>query len=70
MLKIFIRERRMERHITQNELAAKLVNAAGQKLTQSQISKYEKGKVAIPLGIILQIAEILKCKSEDLICNE
>jgi len=66
MLKVFIRERRMEKHMTQKQLAEKLVNKVGKPLNQGELSRYEKGKVDITLDLILQIAEILECKVEDL----
>lgn len=70
MIKVFIRERRMERHLTQKQLAEKLVNKLGKPLNQGELSKYEKGKGPIPLDIILQIAAVLGCRVEDLVSRE
>lgn len=66
-MRVYIRERRMERHLTQGQLAERLVNNKGKPLNQSDLSKYERGETPPPLDIILQIAEILNCKMEDLV---
>jgi transcriptional regulator with XRE-family HTH domain len=67
MIKVFIRERRMERHMTQKQLAEKLKNSAGKPLSQSDLSRYEKGKPLPPLDILYQIAVVLKYKLDDLV---
>lgn len=67
MLKIFIRERRLERHMTQKQLADKLINCDGHPLDQGPLSRYENGKPVIPLNLALQIAKILNCKIENLV---
>jgi len=70
MLKIVIRERRMERYMTQKDLAARLISKVGTPLHQAELSRYENGKVEPPLDIILQIAEVLNCKVEELVSRQ
>ncbi len=67
MLKIFIRERRLERHMTQKQLAKQIINREGRPLDQGPLSRYENGKPLIPLDLALQIARILNCKIENLV---
>ena len=69
-VKVFIRERRMERHMTQVELAKMLVKENGCPVSQSELSKYEKGKTAISLDIVLQISQILEFPVEKLVNRE
>lgn len=66
-MKVYIRERRMERHMTQKALANQLLNKAGKNIDQSELSKYEKGKIPIPVNVLLQIAFELDYPVEQLI---
>jgi DNA-binding XRE family transcriptional regulator len=65
-MRVFIRERRMEKHMTQKQLAEALVNSKGNPMDQSELSRIEKGKTIPSVEIALQISEILKCQVEDL----
>jgi transcriptional regulator with XRE-family HTH domain len=55
-----IRERRMEKHLSQGELA-KLLN-----IKQTQLSRYERGISAPSLDILFNLEEILNCSLKDL----
>jgi transcriptional regulator with XRE-family HTH domain len=55
-----IRERRMEKHMTQTELA----NIVG--IDQTQLSRYEKGKNYPGVEILLKLEEVLGCTLKDL----
>jgi transcriptional regulator with XRE-family HTH domain len=59
-LKPMIRERRMEKHMTQVELAHKL------HIDQTQISRYEKGKNYPGLEILMKLELELDCRLSDL----
>lgn len=67
MIKIFIRELRRARHMTQKQLAEQIINREGKPLDQGPLSRYEKGKPIIPLDLALQIAKVLNCKIENLV---
>lgn len=69
-MKVFIRERRMEKHLTQVQLAAKLRTKDGKPLPQSYLSSLEKGKDMPSLELAFQLADVLKCKIEDLYSRE
>ncbi len=59
-LKPMIRERRMEKHMTQTELALKL------GVDQTQLSRYETGKNYPGPEVLIKMEEILDCKLKDL----
>ena len=69
-MKVFIRERRMERHMTQIQLAEKLYTKDGKPIPQSYLSRLEKGKDLPSLELAFQIAEVLNCKIEDIYSRE
>lgn len=55
-----IRERRMEKHLTQTELA-EIVG-----IDQTQLSRYEKGKNFPGLEVLIKFEEVLECTLKDL----
>jgi transcriptional regulator with XRE-family HTH domain len=55
-----IRERRMEKHLNQKQLAEKL------KVSQNTLSKWETGKVYPSLKYLYRLEEILECTLRDL----
>lgn len=60
MLKPKIRERRMEKHLTQKEFAELLGTH------QNVVSKWEKGRAYPSLPFLLKMEKILDCRLEDL----
>jgi transcriptional regulator with XRE-family HTH domain len=69
-MRVFIRERRMERHMTQRQLCERMADSEGKPFSQTLMSKYERNKIPAPLEIILWIADILQYKVEDLASRE
>ena len=63
-LKPMIRERRMEKHLTQKEFAALLGTH------QNIVSKWERGKSYPSLPFLLKIEQILDCTLQDLFEEE
>ncbi len=64
MLTPTIRERRMEAHMTQTELAEKA------ELDQTQLSRYENGKNLPGLEVLMKLEEVLNCTLKDLYKKE
>lgn len=69
-MRVFVRDRRMEQHLTQRQLAAKLQTKDGKPLRPSYLCEIEKGQEVPSLDLALQIATVLNCKIEDLFSRE
>jgi transcriptional regulator with XRE-family HTH domain len=63
-MKPMIRERRMEKHMTQTELANRL------GIKQQQLSRYEKGVSKPSLEVLFSLENILECRLNDLYVKE
>lgn len=68
-----IRERRMEKHYNQKQLAEKMLELMGEEITTSRIkslsntiSLYEKGVHYPPLEKLYWLCVILECQVQDL----
>lgn len=63
-IKLRIREKRMEKGMSQMELAERL------GVTQGAVMKWETGRCLPALDRAVEIAETFDCSVDDLICKE
>jgi transcriptional regulator with XRE-family HTH domain len=63
-LKPMIRDRRMEEHMKQCEFADKL------GISQTQLSRYERGAAYPSLEILYQMEQLLDCSLKDLYSSD
>ena len=63
-MKCYLRERRMERYLTQTELAE--LSGIG----RSHLSRIEKGRVVPTLELAFRLAKTLDCTIEDIFSPE